>query len=161
MSAAKVKRFATYGLPPILLMALIFPLGNRGLGSSRLLDIFAHVYRWLVPHASAEAVGLAYIVLRKTSHFLCYGLLAFLLYRAFRAGRGPFWRKKRALLAAAAAIAYSFLDEFLQSFVPNRIGSPYDWIIDTAGILTAIALIAWMGARRDAGPTGRQDGQDG
>jgi VanZ family protein len=144
-----LKRFVTYFLPPLLLMAFIFPLGNRALGSSRLLEIFATVFHWLAPHASEHTLGLAYIILRKTSHFMSYGLLAFLFYRAFRGGRGPFWSKRTALWAASAAIAYSFLDEFLQSFVPNRIGSPFDWAIDIAGILTAIALIARTRTRRD------------
>jgi VanZ family protein len=151
MSASKFKNFLAFDLPPILLMAFIFPLGNRGLGSSRLLEIFAVVFRWVVPRASSETIGLFYILLRKTSHFVCYGLLAVLLCRAFRRGRRPLWSKPAALWAAAGAVLYSFLDEFLQSYVPNRTGSPYDWIIDTSGILTALALLAWLGRRRDPG----------
>lgn len=152
MFAAKFKTFLTYDLPPILLMAFIFPLGNRGLGSSRLLEIFGVVFRWVVPRASAETIGLVYIILRKTSHFVCYGLLAVLLCRAFRRGRRPAWSKTAALAAAAVAVLYSFLDEFLQSFVPNRTGSPFDWIIDSAGILTGLALLAWLNRRRRPGP---------
>ncbi|MBN2264570.1 MAG: VanZ family protein [Candidatus Aminicenantes bacterium] len=138
-----------YFLPPLLLMALIFPMGNRALGSSRLREIFAAVFLWLAPHASEQTISLAYVILRKTSHFMSYGLLAFLFYRAFRGGRGPFWSKRTGFLAASAAIAYGFLDELLQTFVPSRIGSPFDWAIDTAGVLTSIALLAWMCARRD------------
>jgi len=152
MSAAK--RFAVYGLPPLLWMAFIFPLGNRALGSSYIFEAFAAVFRWLAPHASAHALGLAYIIFRKTLHFIEYGFLAFLFYRAFRGGRGPHWSKKAGLLAAAAAVTYGLLDEFLQSFVPNRFGSSFDWAVDSAGVLTVIALLAWTGARRDAGRAG-------
>lgn len=139
----------TYFLPPLVLMALIFPLGNRALGASRLREIFASVLLWLAPHASEQTIGLAYILLRKTSHFMSYGLLTFLFYRAFRGGRGPFWSKRLGIWAASAAIAYGFIDELLQSFVPYRVGSPFDWAIDTAGIVTAVVLIAWTCTRRD------------
>jgi lipopolysaccharide/colanic/teichoic acid biosynthesis glycosyltransferase len=144
-----LKKFAVYGLPPLLWMAFIFPVWNRALGSSRIYEAFALVYRWLAPHASAHALGTAYIVFRKTLHFIEYGFLLFLIYRAFRAGRRPLWSGKTGILAVAAAVAYAFIDELLQSFVPNRFGSPFDWAVDSAGILTVTALLAWAGRRRE------------
>jgi len=147
----RLRKFVSYGLPPLLWMAFIFPLGNRALGSSRIYDVFVAVFRWLAPGASGETLGTAYIVFRKTLHFIEYGFLAFLFYRAFRGGRGPRWSRRAGVTAAALAVAYGFLDEFLQSFTPNRYGSPFDWAVDTAGILTVIALLAWTGSRRDRG----------
>ena len=47
------------------------------------------VIRWLVPHVSGPALDTAYIVFRKTLHVIEYAFLAWLLYRAFRGGRGP------------------------------------------------------------------------
>ncbi len=150
-----VKKFLTYVLPLLLLLALIFPLWNRSLGSNRIYETFADVFRWVLPHASRHALDLTYIVLRKMLHFFTYGLLAFLFYRAFRAGQRPFWSKRTGVQAAAAAIAYGFTDEFLQSFVPNRVGSPFDWVVDIAGILTVIALLSWVGGRSHADPHSR------
>jgi lipopolysaccharide/colanic/teichoic acid biosynthesis glycosyltransferase/VanZ family protein len=147
-----VKRFAAYVLPPLLWMAFIFPVGNRAFASSRIFELFAAVFTGLFPHASDATLGVAYIVFRKTLHVIEYGFLAFLLYRAFRGGRGPHWSRRAGLLAAAGAVAYGFVDELLQSFVPNRTGSPIDWAVDSAGILTAIGLLARAGMRRDADP---------
>ncbi len=45
-------------------MAFLFPLGNRALGSSRIYEIFAVVFHWLVPDASALLHG-RYLVLRR------------------------------------------------------------------------------------------------
>ncbi len=39
--------------------------------------------------------------------------------------------------------------------MPDRYGSPFDWAVDTAGILTVLALLAWTGARRAADPASR------
>jgi lipopolysaccharide/colanic/teichoic acid biosynthesis glycosyltransferase/VanZ family protein len=147
-----VRKFFYYILPLLLWMALIFPVWNRALGSPRIYEIFAGVFRWLLPHASRPALGVAYIVFRKTLHFFEYGFLAFLFYRAFRAGRTPLWSKRAGAQAAAAAVAYGFADEVLQSFVPNRFGSSFDWAVDTAGILTVIGLLAWAGGRARPDP---------
>ena len=103
--------------PPLALMAVIFALSaqpdlNSGLGT---VDL----------------------VLRKLAHMAEYGLLAFLWWRPLRelvAGR--------AAVAAAAAIAllYAVSDEFHQSFVEGRHGTPLDVLIDAVGI-AAVALV--------------------
>lgn len=163
---SKAKKFLVYFAPLLLWMAFIFPVWNRALGSSRIYEVFADAYRWLFPRASGHGIGVAYIVFRKSLHFVEYGLLALLFYRAFRAGRGPAWSRPAGLRAAGAAIAYGFVDELLQSFVPRRVGSPFDWAVDTAGILTVVALIAVTGRRKDragaggAGGGGRSDGPE-
>jgi lipopolysaccharide/colanic/teichoic acid biosynthesis glycosyltransferase/VanZ family protein len=149
---SKARRFALYGLPLVLWMAVIFPVGNKALASSWIYDTFAAVFRWLAPRAPVPTLDAFYLVFRKTLHFFEYGFLAFLFYRAYRAGRGPFWSRRAAALAAASASAYGLLDEILQSYVPNRFGSPLDWAVDTAGALAAMALVALLGSRRDADP---------
>jgi lipopolysaccharide/colanic/teichoic acid biosynthesis glycosyltransferase len=149
------RRFLFDILPLLVWMALIFPVWNRTLGSSWIYETFAHAFRWIWPHSSSHALVTAYIIWRKSGHFITYGFLAFLFYRAFRAGRGPFWSKRAGLPAAAAAMGYGLVDELLQTFVPHRTGSPIDWLVDSAGILTALALIARAGRRRDADPDHR------
>jgi lipopolysaccharide/colanic/teichoic acid biosynthesis glycosyltransferase len=146
-----MKKFFKYFLPPLLVMALVFPVGNRALASSRTYELFMAAFRWVFPHASRHAAGLGYIIFRKAGHFFIYGLMAFLLYRAFRAGRGPRWKPAWLFQAAAVAMGYAFLDEFLQSFVPRRFGSSTDWVVDCVGILLALALTAWRAKRMDEG----------
>lgn len=155
---AAVKKFVTFFLPPLLWMAFIFPMGNRALGSSKIYETFAAVFAWILPQASAGALDLAYIVFRKSLHFVEYGLLAFLLYRAFRAASGPQWSPRPLYLAGGVAIAYGLLDEFLQSYVPSRTGSALDWAVDILGIVTVLAVIGRRErarARRPDPPAGR------
>jgi len=84
--------------------------------------------------------GLGWIdtLLRKLVHFGEYALLCALWWRALRAVVAG----ERALLfAVAVASAYAATDEFHQSFVTGRYGSPVDWLIDVAGATAAAVLI--------------------
>jgi len=74
-------------------------------------------------------------VLRKIAHTAEYALLGALLYRAVR----------NAPAALLVASAYAVTDEFHQTFVSGRHGSPVDWLIDTAGaaIGVTIAVRVW------------------
>ena len=52
------------------------------------------------------------------------------------------WRRESApLFAAAIAIGYAMTDEFHQTFVAGRHGSPVDVLIDSTGVLIAFLLL--------------------
>jgi VanZ family protein len=73
-------------------------------------------------------------ILRKGAHMTEFGLLWFLWTRVV----GPFG-------ALAIALAYAASDEFHQTFVDGRHGTPVDWAIDAAGMGIAAALwVAWQ-----------------
>jgi VanZ family protein len=113
MHVALLRRIDLW-LPPVLLMALIFflsdqPSLNSGLG-------------WI------DTVG------RKLLHFCEYALLCFLWWRALRTVVPP---GRAALVAFAIASAYAATDEFHQTFVEGRHGTPVDWAIDSAGAAAA------------------------
>jgi VanZ family protein len=110
-------------LSPLVLMVLIFVLSaqpslNSGLG---LID----------------TVG------RKIVHFSEYALLAFLWWRALRT---RFEANTAMLVAFAITSAYAATDEFHQTFVRGRHGSPIDWGIDSAG--AALAMLRVRAGRR-------------
>jgi VanZ family protein len=67
----------------------------------------------------------------KLLHFLEYGGLGALLYRAFR-GEG-LSGTVALIVAAVAAAAYGASDEWHQSFVPLRDSSIRDWLTDLLG----------------------------
>ncbi len=80
--------------------------------------------------------GLAWdAALRKVAHAGEYAVLGALLARAL--GRDA--------LALAVGSAYAVTDEIHQTFVEGRVGSPFDWAIDTAGVaLGIVALARWV-----------------
>ncbi len=79
-----------------------------------------------------SGLGIWDTVLRKGAHMLEFGLLWALWWRAFGyAGAGG---------AVAIAVAYAASDEFHQSFVEGRVGSPVDVLIDSVGVALAVAI---------------------
>jgi VanZ family protein len=73
------------------------------------------------------------LLLRKCAHMGEYAVLALLVRRALGRARPAWW-------AFAAAVAYACSDEFHQSFVRGRHGSPVDVCIDAVGALLGLAL---------------------
>ena len=106
--------------PPLLLMAVIFFLSAQ-------------------PDLDS-GLGILDTILRKLAHLVEFGLLAVLWWRAFGFRAAP--------AAATIAIAYAISDEYHQSFVEDRVGSPIDVLIDTAGVAVAMLLAVRLRAKR-------------
>jgi len=71
------------------------------------------------------------LVLRKIAHACEFAVLGALLLRALCEER----------TALAAGVAYSISDELHQHFVPGRVGSPLDVLIDSLGV--AVGVLLW------------------
>ena len=103
-------------LPPLALMGVIFLLSAQS-------DL-------------STGLGFWDLLLRKLAHMSTYGLLTLLWWRAL----SPL--TARALpTAIAIALVYAVSDEYHQTFVEGRSGSPVDVVIDTTGIVIAAALV--------------------
>ncbi len=103
---------------------------------------------WLVPDIGDESLMRIHITVRKTAHFVEYGILALLAARAFMTSSHAFrrrrWRELSLLLVACCAL----LDEYHQSFEAARTGTIYDSLIDMAGGVVALtALTLWRSRR--------------
>ncbi len=92
-----------------------------------------------IPHLSS-GLGVWDLFLRKIAHLIEYGILAFLLTRAF-------WNTGNLSLSDLCAwslrlsIFYALTDELHQSFVPGRKNSIYDLFIDSLGAVIIVFLI--------------------
>ena len=73
-------------------------------------------------------------------HFLGYGLLGLLLYRAFNDGFAS-WSITATLRAFFVGLFYAISDEVHQLFVPGREASVFDLLIDAAGLVIALVAI--------------------
>ena len=93
--------------------------------------------------------------IRKSGHVFGYGLLSILLFRAWRetlpmAG-GARWTFRWANIAVLGTALVASLDEWHQSFIPTRTGSPWDVLLDScAGVAAQILLVLWLKAWRSS-----------
>jgi len=106
--------------------------------TSAALRLWAPVVLWAAVIFAFSAVsdlgtglGTWDLVLRKIAHACEFAVLGGLLLRALRDERA----------ALAAGIAYAISDEVHQHFVPGRVGSPVDVLIDSVGV--ALGVLLW------------------
>ena len=89
--------------------------------------------------------------IRKTGHVVGYGILSFLLFRAWRAtlpaAKNPNlrWMLRWANIAVLGTALVASLDEWHQSFIPSRTGTVHDVVLDTCAAVSAqILLLLWI-----------------
>jgi len=152
-SATLKNRFWRYG-PPLIWAALIFIGSSDLLSSSHTSSFIIRPLHALFPSASDATLAAIHFALRKLGHFTEYAILAWLASRALRTSSRHWLRKRWFWSALAFVICYALFDEFRQSFVPSRTSSIYDSLIDAAGGLTGLLIIAWRNRVRS--PTVRE-----
>lgn len=77
-------------------------------------------------------------ILRKAAHIAEYAILTYLAWQAIGDGAKS---KKYLTYALIFSILYAIGDEYHQTFVRSRIGSPVDVLVDSAGIVIAVIAI--------------------
>ena len=122
-SAATAKisaaRLASLLLPPLVVMAVIF---------------------YLSAQQSDADHGLIDLLLRKLAHVMEYAVLTIAWWRALR-GLGVSTQGRVVIaLAVAVALVYAASDEFHQTFVDGRHGTPVDVLIDSIGMALAAVI---------------------
>jgi VanZ family protein len=93
--------------------------------------------------------------IRKGGHVVGYGILSFLAFRAWRetfpAPGNPLWSIRWASIAVLMTAFVASLDEWHQSFIPSRTGTPRDVLLDTCAGIAAqgilFACLRWMKSR--------------
>ena len=83
----------------------------------------------------------------KIAHIIEFGILGFLLLRAFGYASRIVLRKHAAIWAGIFGIAWGILDEAHQLLVSGRCASAYDGIADAAGVLVGLVVFLWLGRR--------------
>lgn len=86
--------------------------------------------------------GLWDLILRKCAHFAEYGILAFLLIRAFKYTTNLSWNSVYAW-SLRLTIFYALTDEVHQNFIPGRDMSLYDLLVDSFGALFATWFVTF------------------
>jgi VanZ family protein len=90
-----------------------------------------------IPDLRSGLLPLWDLILRKIAHVAEFAVLGWLMFRAFKVG--GLTRIRAAVLAAVISAFFAGTDEWHQSFVTGRNGSPLDVLIDSVGVISGIA----------------------
>jgi VanZ family protein len=136
--------------PVVIAVAMICCESTSALSSQNTSSILRPILEhWFGPIRDSSW-DLYHHYLRKSGHFVGYGFVAFTFLRAWlhtldlRAPRPLLtWRLQSSLLAIVSTAIVASCDEYHQTFIPSRTGSPLDVLLDTAGA-SALCLLVWL-----------------
>lgn len=147
MTGRKTQR-ALLTVLTIFWMLLIFGMsGEDGASSASLsgavceyvADTFIEDFETYTPARQQEIIRGMQFYVRKAAHMTEYAVLAILLPVTLSM-YGVSW-KTLVWLGPLLSILYACTDEYHQTFVPDRSGSPRDVLIDSVGILAGSLLL--------------------
>jgi VanZ family protein len=128
-------------LPLLLWMGFISLASTGSLSATNTSRIVRPLLLWLDPDITEESLLYAHFLVRKAAHLFEYAVLALLAARAFLTSTRSALRVYWYAVAFALVALVASLDEYHQSFVETRTGTPYDSLIDMTGGALALALV--------------------
>ncbi|MGI8470249.1 MAG: VanZ family protein [Pyrinomonadaceae bacterium] len=128
---------------PLLLWAGVVLFASTGSASMAQTSRFIRPFlEFIFPNASDETLQIYHAYIRKSAHFIEYGILAFWASRAFANSAKPILQKYWFIVSFLLVLTVASIDETNQSFNPSRTGSPRDVLLDCAGGAFMILLFA-------------------
>jgi len=136
---------------PVLAFSMVFAVESTSyFGGDRTSEPLQRVVEAIFGYDVCVHWDLIHFLIRKTGHFMGYGMFSLICFRAFWIElSGMATRISRRLGAHGMAILVTFLvasaDEFHQSFLPNRYGGFSDVLLDCCGAaMMGLALFVAM-----------------
>lgn len=120
-------------VPPMLLGLLVAYFSGGAGGAGGWTEAFARLLGITLEQAQAMTFGV-----RKSAHFVFYGLLAAAAFRP--AWKGGLKAVPAAVWALVWAVMHATFDELRQRGTTARSGSGWDVVLDLAGIAVALAI---------------------
>jgi VanZ family protein len=155
----KLRSFLKYWLPLLIWLGVIF-IGSTGVLSAEQTSRFLVPFlRWLDPKISITAILSIHFALRKLGHFIEYGILAVLLWRALRGTLTSTRDLGIASLVFMVSAVFAASDEFHQSFIPSRTASSNDAMIDICGAVVGLT-ICWAFTRTTFQPVAKRQSKN-
>ncbi len=129
--------------PVALSAAVVAASSSTWMGSDHTSGPLRWVWQLVFGPVADARWDVMHTTIRKTGHFTGYGLIGLAWLRAWRMTLPGLSYLKGAALAVMGAALLASGDEFHQTFLPNRTGSPWDVLLDCCGSL-AMCLIVYI-----------------
>jgi VanZ family protein len=128
-------------LPVVVTIAVIATESTKYFGADQTSGPLRVAYQYLFGPVDDDSWLAIHHMIRKTGHFIGYGLVGLSLLRAWwlTLPRSSFLQD--ALLALMGTAVVASTDEFHQTLLPNRTGLASDVVIDCAGALVLQLLV--------------------
>ncbi|MBA2269443.1 MAG: VanZ family protein [Chthoniobacterales bacterium] len=141
-----LRTFFRYWAPAIGWVLVILIASSDLMSAEHTSRFIGPFLRWIVPDISEAAIAAVQLCVRKAAHLAEYAILAALILRGF-AGEATRPRTRHVLSAFALTAICASGDEFRQSFVASRTGSPLDVLLDVIGASVGLALYYYLRRR--------------
>ncbi len=128
-------------------LALIATESTTYLGADHTSGPLRGIFEALFGPVSNASWGTIHLAIRKSGHFFGYGGLGVAWLRAWRMTFPSFRFMVNAELALLGTAFVATCDEWHQRFLPNRISSPLDVLLDCCGAFVMLWLV-YLYARR-------------
>ncbi len=127
--------------PVVLGVAVIVLESTEAFGSNHTSGPLRRIYEALFGHVSNAHWEVVHHYIRKCGHFLGYGLIGLAWLRAWWLTMPHSRFLHDALLALLGTALVASWDEWHQTFLPNRTGSPVDVLLDCTGAIVLQLLV--------------------
>lgn len=129
--------------PVVVGIAVISVESTIWLGADHTSGPLRRFYETIFGPVSDPRWDVIHHYIRKTGHFIGYGLIGLAWLRAWWMSLPRSRYFPDVLLGLAGTAAIAICDEWHQSFLPNRTSSPWDVLIDCCGAIT-LCLTAYF-----------------
>jgi len=140
----KVGFWVSTWVPVLIAISVIAIESTEAFGADRTSGPLRWLYEHIFGAVSGERWEALHHFIRKTGHFVGYGLVAITWLRAWWLTLPRIGFFKDALLALLGTTLVAASDEFHQSFLPNRTASPWDVLLDCCGAVVMQLLVFFI-----------------
>lgn len=136
-----LKYWINVWLPVALGVAVIMLESTEFMGADHTSRPLRWIWEAIFGHVSNARWEIIHHLIRKSGHFLGYGAIGLAWLRAWwmTLPRSRFLQD--AFLALMGTALMASADEFHQSYLPNRTGSPWDVLLDCSGAIALQVLV--------------------
>lgn len=149
-------RISLIWLPVVVCLFLISRESTDTFSATRTSGWIRHLAEFLFGPITQPTWVLAHRIIRKTGHFIGYGLVGLCWLRAWLLTwrrtllhrTAALWYRTSASMGVLCTLVVATLDELHQTYIPSRTGMMSDAWLDTAGAAMAIGIVACGWFRR-------------
>jgi VanZ family protein len=128
-------------LPVALGICVIALESTEFMGADHTSGPLRRLFEAIFGHFSNKNWDLIHHLVRKTGHFIGYGLIGLAWLRAWWMTLPRAGYTQSALLGLLGTALVASADEYHQTFLPNRTGTPWDVLLDCCGAIVWLSMV--------------------